>query len=269
MKNTFLKGAGALCVAAAVSVAPALAADIYRAPEAGGYKDGPAYAGVNWSGFYIGVNGGYAFSESATNGNLKATLGTSSPALNALEPEGGFGGGQIGINFQSGRNVVLGVEADIQGSSIKDGATTAYPNGTGNYGPLTYRSSYNIDWFGTVRGRLGYAFDRTLVYATGGLAYGNVDYKGDFLFTGTGGTAMLSRNAVQTGYVLGGGIEHKLAPNWSVKAEYQFIDLGTQTVSHAISNEPGNSVTTSYDANLHTVRVGLNYHVGSAYEPLK
>ena len=73
MKNTFLKGAGALCVAAAVSVAPALAADIYRAPEAGGYKDGPAYAGVNWSGFYIGVNGGYAFSESATNGNLKAT----------------------------------------------------------------------------------------------------------------------------------------------------------------------------------------------------
>jgi outer membrane immunogenic protein len=266
--KAIVTGLGALCVLAAAS-APTFAADTYRAPDAGGYKDGPAYAGVNWSGFYIGVNGGYAFSESATNSSLRTTVGTSSPALNSLNPEGGFGGGQIGINFQTGRNLVLGIEADIQGSSIKDGATTIYPNSIGNYGPFTYSSSYNIDWFGTVRGRLGYAFDRTLLYATGGLAYGSVDYKGDFLFTNTGGAAKLSRNAVQTGYVVGGGIEHKLAPNWSVKAEYQFIDLGSQTVSHAISNEPGNSVTTSYDANLHTVRAGLNYHIGQTYEPLK
>jgi outer membrane immunogenic protein len=108
-----------------------------------------------------------------------------------------------------------------------------------------------LNWFGTVRGRLGYAFGPTLVYGTGGFAYGEVENS----------SAGFSKTDTQTGWVAGGGIEHKFNPSWSVKAEYQFISLDSDD-----SKKFGSS-----DDNLeiNTVRVGLNYHLGHGYEPLK
>src|SRR5215475_14014038 len=136
-------------------LASANAADMYRAPQAGGYKDGPVYAGIDWTGAYGGVNGGYGWDASSIGDAL---------APFDISPAGGFAGGQIGYNIQRG-HIVFGVEADIQASDISDSSTVTVGNTS-----ATIKSK--LDWFGTVRARLGYAADRNLVYITGGLAYG-------------------------------------------------------------------------------------------------
>jgi outer membrane immunogenic protein len=216
-----------LTLTSVVALASANAADIYRAPAGGGYKDGPAYATVNWSGLYLGVNGGYGEDANSLDPGFS-------------NPNGGFGGGQIGYNWQGmwHPNLVLGVEADIQGSGIS--ATTLG----------IFKSE--LDWFGTVRGRLGYAFDRVLIYGTGGFAYGGV--KNTF-FPGE----------TQTGWVAGGGVEYKFSPAWSAKAEYQFLSLDGTDASGA--GRLGDAELGRTEVN--TFRVGVNYFVGRGYEPLK
>ena len=205
--------------------AAANAADMYR-PSAGGYKDAP-YVGVNWSGLYVGVNGGYG-------ANAASVL----PA--GLDPAGGFGGGQIGYNVQRG-NIVFGLEADIEGADITDSKS---------YDGVSRKST--LDWFGTVRGRAGYTVGQALVYGTGGFAYGNV--------TNTGWPS-----ETQTGWVAGGGVEYKINPSWSAKAEYQYLDLDASSTTGAGPLGNGNGDRTQ----VNTVRVGLNYFVGGIYEPLK
>jgi outer membrane immunogenic protein len=223
-----------LTLTSVVAFASANAADMYRAPAPGGYKDGPAYVGVNWSGLYVGVNGGYGWNANHND-------------RDALDPSGGFGGGQIGYNWQGmwHPNIVFGIEADFQGSGISDSGPSS------NLGQV----KSELEWFGTVRGRLGYAFDRALVYGTSGFAFGSVKntIHGDNTSSDT-----------QTGWVAGGGLEYKLSPSISAKAEYQFLSL-----------DASNSTTQALGINgtdrseIHTFRVGVNYFVGSGYEPLK
>ncbi len=108
-------------------------------------------------------------------------------------------------------------------------------------------------------------FDRTLVYATGGLAYGEV--KNSAVQAATGDNYSIDKTAV--GYVLGGGVEYKIGGAWSVKGEYQYINLGKNDPTFGgvgFSNVPGATVN---DDAYHTVRVGLNYHIAPSYEPLK
>ncbi len=249
-----------LSAASAIALASAAnAADMYRAPEsAGSFKD--AYVPADsWTGFYLGVNGGYAWNATdgkfAYPGLAASCNGRCTPGygpFGGLGPDGGFGGGQIGYNWQGAAghpSLVLGVEADIQGADI--GGKAVESQG--------FTEQTNLDWFGTVRGRLGYAMDRSLIYFTGGFAYGelrnSVD-SGAFKFDG-----------VAAGYVLGGGLEYKLDPAWSLKAEYQYINLG--------KNDPttGSGITQSFwkvnDDAFNTARLGLNYHFGVAGESLK
>jgi outer membrane immunogenic protein len=247
-----LSGILGLTLTSVVALASANAADMYRAPMGGGMKDGPYMPVATWAGFYAGVNGGYAFSESSDQ-----LAWTTAPSFAGLAPEGGFGGGQIGYNWQGfyHPNLVVGIEADIQGADITD---------TGTDGIFKYSST--LDWFGTVRGRLGYASDRTLVYATGGFAYGGL--KNDV----TNGTAAshYTIDSTATGYVVGGGVEYKVSPAWSLKAEYQYINLGkNDPVNPAGVHFSDIANTTLNDDAYHTVRVGLNYHMVPSYEPLK
>ena len=227
-----LSGILGLTFTSVVALASANAADIYRAPD-GGYKDGPVYVAVNWSGWYAGANAGYAWSANDIEVN---------PALGKLSPSGGFGGGQIGYNWQGilHPHLVLGIEADFEGAGISDSKS---------YADLPYSESAKteIDWFGTVRGRIGYAFDRTLVYGTAGFAYGEV--KDSYAVTTVSSSSSASRTQTQTGWVVGGGVEHKLTPAWSVKAEYQYINLGKDDFYY---NNAGASSST--DVELHTVR---------------
>jgi outer membrane immunogenic protein len=199
------------------------AADIYRAPEGVSYKDTP-YVGVSWSGLYLGANAGYGWSANSDN----------------LDPTGPFGGVQVGYNFQRG-SFVFGAEADFQGAHISDSNS--------------FEKS-EMSWFGTVRGRLGYAFGPALLYGTGGFAFGNVENS----IALAGG---LSRSETQTGWVAGGGAEYKVTPAWSAKAEYQYLDLDANSNVGALGL--GNETRTQ----VHTFRVGLNYFMGSLYEPLK
>lgn len=221
-----LSGIVVATLTSVVALASANAADMYRAPDVGGYKDGPAFVGVNWSGLYVGVNGGYGWANSSSYG---------------FQPSGGFGGGQIGYNWQGIWNphLVLGVEADIEGADITD-----------SY----YGHQASVNYFGTIRGRIGYAFDRALVYATGGFAYGEVQ---DSAF----GASLTS---TETGYTVGGGVEYKILPNWSAKAEYDFVSLDA-------GNSGANlSLNNSSRSEFNTFKVGVNYFVGGgAFEPLK
>ncbi len=254
-----LSGILGLTLTSVVALASANAADIYRAPEGvGGYKDGPAFVGVNWSGFYVGVNGGYGWS--ANNKTIDfVTHGATTDFIKGPDASGGFGGGQIGYNWQGGYfgpRVVLGIEADIQGSGIGDDFHATSRNGI----PGIVKT--DLDYFGTVRGRLGYAFDRTLVYATGGFAYGNVNTRE------IDATINFKNDELLTGFVVGGGVEHKINPSWSIKAEYQYIDLGSYKLNG--TDNLGKTFTSNdLDAAFHTVRAGLNYQIHSGYEPLK
>ncbi len=196
--------------------AAASAADLYRAPPAPppvSYVP-PVTAPNIWAGFYVGLNGGYA----SGGGGDAIDYNSGADWLTRAKPQGGFGGGQVGYNLQSG-SFVYGVESDFQGASISSGLAGLSANNK------AFTSNESIDWFGTVRGRLGWAFGPALLYGTGGFAYGNVNQRA------TLGNDILGSNGTQTGYAVGGGIEYKFTPNWSLKAEYQYIDLGGEKLT--------------------------------------
>jgi outer membrane immunogenic protein len=151
-------------------------------------------------------------------------------------------------------HLVLGVEADLQGAGVND-------KGVDFLGDV-FKSQ--LDFFGTVRGRIGYAMDRSLVYFTGGLAYGEVKNRVTTFPSGI----VFAKDAIATGYALGGGWEYKLSYVWSVKAEYQYINLGKndpEFVGVPFSALGG----VVHDDAFHTFRAGVNYNFGPVYEPLK
>lgn len=210
---------------------PAFAADLWQPKTS--VKDEPVYEQRSrWQGFYLGVNGGYAWADTSNAPFYDA--GNNVGSFGSLSPEGAFGGGQIGYNAVFGR-MLLGVEADVQGADINDSTSS----GLGS-------ASTQIDWFGTVRGRVGFVSDRTLIYATAGYAWADVETK-----FATPGLAV-SGNDTLDGYVVGGGVEYALTDNWSTKLEYQYVDL--ESTRFGIG-----STGTNIDPDFHTVRVGLNY----------
>ncbi len=178
LHRTILTAATVVALTAAASAADLGGYQGGQAADLGSYP-GPAYASINWSGFYIGVNAGY-----------------------------GFGGGQIGYNVQRA-NLVFGLEADIQGSGISDSKTVTAATSNALSASLNLKTS--LDYFGTVRGRAGYAFDRTLVYATAGVAYGQITDGAGISAAWAGqtlGAASDSKSVDAMGYVVGAGVEH-------------------------------------------------------------
>jgi high affinity Mn2+ porin len=255
-------GAGAALV---MSIAPGLAADLSPAADlnGGGLKDAPVVQ--TWTGFYVGVNGGYGWSGPKAKAFSTADDGIPDFGGAVFDSTGGFGGGQIGYNLQRSR-FVFGVEADIQGSGIHGSG-----NAVANSGDVvaTANGNRDLDWFGTVRGRFGYTVDRQLIYVTGGLAFGGVkkspltadDTKevGGKLATSGGG------DETKTGFVLGGGIEYAINPSWSLKGEYQYVNLGSTKSAVSVSSASAGFYA---EDRYSTVRLGLNYHVSPGYEPL-
>ena len=231
--------------------AAANAADMYR-PAEGGYKDVP-YVGVNWSGLYVGVHGGGAWGSDKIVDKDNLNGG----AAYTLNDTGFIGGGQIGYNAQRG-NLVFGLEGDL--GYLSASKKKYDPNFVGG----TY-SGVDSGLYGDITGRLGYAFDRTLVYAKGGFAISEgKPYVDNSAGSYKGGRASTD---VLTGWTIGAGVEHKLSPAWSVKAEYQYFDFGSQD---AVLNTPAHgNFAYSNALTVNAVTAGLNYHVGTSYEPLK
>ena len=287
---------------------PAHKAPVYKAPPP---PPAPVY---NWTGFYIGGNVGYGWGNANTdltaNGNVTShpTCGcvpTDIPASfafadsDAARPQGVIGGGQIGYNYQFSPRWVLGFEADIQGSGERASGLFFDPFVTSlcvvESAPGVCRTSFpspgtvltsnqsKINWFGTVRGRLGVLVsDQLLIYGTGGLAYGEVAVSGDadisavamypISFTPT--TPAFGASKTNVGSSIGGGVEGRISnwlpPNWTWKLEYLYLDLGsigTPTTPFVllpsdltrVSNITGTITTQHTHLTDNIVRVGLNY----------
>ena len=183
----------------------------------------------DWTGFYAGLNAGYAFGGDDAVGVLP-TYGN----VGDLEIEGMFGGIQAGYNFQAD-SFVMGVEGDIQLSGISD----EDDNGRVN-------SQNDNTYFGTLRLRAGYAWDRTLIYATGGLAYGGFDYSVDTP------TANIDDDFARAGYAVGGGVEYAFDNSWTMKLEYLYANFGSEDLEDA-------GETTVATPDFHSVRLGVNF----------
>ncbi|MFV0297081.1 MAG: outer membrane protein [Hyphomicrobiaceae bacterium] len=226
-----------------------------------------------WAGLQVGINAGAGFfdsirpelfanSVSPTNIGDATTL--SRGTLGKLDDSFGFGGLSIGINGQR-RWFVYGVEADLQVSGAHEKVSDIFSNPNGTY-PISGQAVLDMDYFGTVRGRWGWApRDNLLVYATGGFAFGKLNYRIDAKEIDSG--AVFETHPDDTtryGWVVGGGLEYALNSVVSFKAEYQYLDFGsvrgtapfTEIGSQAALYE---GWTNKVDATFHTVRVGLNF----------
>lgn len=276
------------------------------------YTKAPVYVEpvYDWTGFYVGGNIGYSWGRSSTDlGFSDSTGGALLATPGKFNMDGVIGGGQIGYNWQRDK-WVFGLEADIQGSGqegnmtgVCPGNTTTFTRGsptnaaavagtcsagffgdTGNFNvgglPVTDTLSQKLDWFGTVRGRVGPTLTPTLfVYATGGLAYGEVkstDTIAGINLVGTNGTnsiptavpvaASVSNSTINVGWTAGVGVEGVISGNWTAKLEYLYIDLGnvSGTLLSPIVSPTGGFVTKSYNSHItdNILRVGVNYRWG-------
>lgn len=207
-----------------ILLATALVLGTGTAYAADALQEAPVAASFDWTGAYIGVNAGGGFGTF----KLSPTGGGTGVDMSA----GGFLGGiQAGYNWQSGQ-MVYGVEADFQGSDVK----ASFSEGGGSL-------ESKIDWFGTVRARVGYTpVDRFMIYGTGGFAYGH-----EKLSSGP-----ISLSKTRTGWTVGAGAEYAINTNWTIKSEYLYTDLGKATFTNA-----GSGIDVK--APFHTVRIGLNY----------
>jgi outer membrane immunogenic protein len=258
--------------------AGAMAADLPSRRAPAPYVAVPVFT---WTGFYIGANAGYGF-DTGSNSNgafaVGPATGTGRTLSGPLAPyngtvvpgatgstDGFVGGGQIGYNYQIG-NIVVGIEADAQYADLagnRSGVTALAPAVAGFAGAVGNRGG--IDWFGTVRGRVGYAWDRLLVFGTGGFAYGDGSDTCNSTFAAGRCTG---NNGLRTGWTAGGGVEYAFTPNLTGKLEALYVNLDRNSASSRYVGDfvAAGAVTPvfvngrrSRDDEFVVVRAGLNY----------
>ncbi|MGL4729122.1 MAG: outer membrane protein [Bosea sp. (in: a-proteobacteria)] len=268
--NKFRMTVAVAALASAFATGAALAADL---PSRSVAPAAPVFAppAFTWTGFYVGANAGYGFGgggEAKTNG----TQGFSNlvppgiaPGALKVDGEGFIGGGQIGYNYQINR-FVLGLEADLQYVDNKksSGFIGAPILGT----QLNTSAESELRYLGTLRARLGYTpLDRLMIYATGGLAYGDVKSTGNV--TGVQNAALVwngSKSDIKFGYTVGAGAEYALTNNWTLKTEYLYYDLGNSNVAalgngavRGVAALNGVDYLSRVETKGHIVRAGVNY----------
>jgi outer membrane immunogenic protein len=217
MKRLVLAGIGALALVSTLGAANA--ADLPRR-EAMPTK-APIYAPIyNWTGAYVGINGGGGWGRSDTSAPF---------ASGSFNTSGAVVGGTIGYNYQVGQTV-FGLEGDVDWSNVRGSSTC----GAG------FSCETKNSWLATARGRIGYAFDRVMPYVTGGLAVGDIKSS----VAGIG-----SSTQTKAGWTLGGGVEAAIAGPWTAKVEYLYADLGRG--SSMLGSD------TKFNTSL--VRAGVNY----------
>ncbi len=217
----------ALCLASGV----ALAADLPNEKGPPVYAPPPHPPAFSWSGVYLGGQVGYGWGTADPYDTFEDI------SLPGLAQSGVVGGVHIGYNYQVAQ-FVFGLEGDVNGSSETDSNT---------FGDVNYTLRKNVD--ASIRGRIGYAFDRVLIYATGGGAYGN------FHTSYAEGGDYDSFNNSRIGWTAGGGIEYAIDNNWSVRAEYRYTDYGN--INNFLANTVGDNVSTHIRDNR--VQAGFSY----------
>jgi outer membrane immunogenic protein len=255
MKKFALVLTGLLASTVMASAADLAARPYTKAPP-------PVAAVYNWTGFYIGVNGGGGWGRSRFD---FSPIGTTTGNYNV---SGGLAGGTAGYNWQIGQWVV-GAEGDIDWSGVRgtNGNRPTLPvaggfvcNGPVAAGGTGFACGTDNTWIATVRGRAGVAFNNVLLFGTAGVAFGDVRARiasdpGFGIFGGTTST--------QVGWTAGAGVEWGFLPNWSLKGEYRYVDLGSvtcgvQTVVGGGGCDPTNTARVPFRENIGLV--GINYH---------
>ncbi|HMG77176.1 MAG TPA: outer membrane protein [Xanthobacteraceae bacterium] len=201
----------------------AAAADLPRPAPQPYYKAPVAMQVYNWTGFYIGINGGGGFGRSQWD------------STGSFNTSGGLVGGTVGYNYQFGQGVV-GLEGDIDWANI-NGTTNTF---------CAFGCKTSDHWLSTVRGRLGYAADRFMPFVTGGAAFGDIR-------ASTPGFA--GANQTNAGWTVGAGLEFAIAGNWTAKAEYLYVNLGKFNCGISC----GALVTDNVSFTTNIVRAGVNY----------
>lgn len=261
----------AAAVLGACALAATAKADVYGRPV--GVVGAPCCQ-LSWSGVYVGLNGGHGFGDD--EGVLVTETAAGVPifagSFGSHDLGGGFGGAQIGANWQAGA-LVLGIEADVQGGHIGGDSFATVTPYLGPGTSITVGTSNSVRVFGTLRPRIGVAMGNWLLYGTGGLAWGRVRHT-MAMSDSLGFVAADRATRTQAGYAAGAGLEYALSPNLSLKLEYQYIDLGSE--GHQAVETLGGAATafaiaTDTETNFHTVRLGLNFRFPSHAEvvPLK
>jgi outer membrane immunogenic protein len=191
---------------------------VYKAPV-------PAIApAFNWNGFYVGANlGGAWASDTVTQSSLLRSFSNTK-----VTSSGVVGGGQVGYNWVALPNWLLGIEADVSGTSL---------SGTATYHGLA-QFNEKIDAFGTARGRIGYVANNWLFYGTGGFAWSDDTFTRTQLFENNSPPAgdVRTNSPTRTGWAAGGGVEYGFAPNWTARVEYLHVDIGDQSFAFTASN---------------------------------
>jgi outer membrane immunogenic protein len=239
MKKIVL-AAAALAIGTVSASAADMAARYTKAPVA------PAVVVYNWTGFYIGADVGYGWGRSTGTGTNAAGF---FPTPYSVDPSGVIGGGFVGYNWQV-NNVVLGIEADWQAADLNDSGNFA-----NNVGTL-YTIGTSVKDYGSVRGRLGFAFDRWMVFGTAGWAWGSWDTS--YGFAGAGAPFVTMSVDSSDGWTAGAGVEYAFTDNFLGRVEYRYTDLGRAAFVNLATNsaELGNRVT------INDVRVGIAYKFG-------
>ena len=252
--------------ALALVSSPGLAADMpLKAP--------PPVPIFSWTGCYVGANGGYGWGHNhstlAPSADPTSQAGLGPPFAAGAVPSyfvynnsGGVAGGQVGCNQQYG-SVVMGIETDLDWAGLKGSQTINLPNG-GAFVPTFNSAGSELKWLGTIRARIGYTpADHWLVYGTGGLAYGGVNYNASVAGPASNDFFNLGATRTEVGWTVGAGVEWAFNNEWSFKAEYLYVDLGPR--SNLISTGSGRpidlttSTTSGFTNQYQIVRVGVNY----------
>ena len=225
----------------------------------------PPECDYTWTGFYLGARGGYGWSVGELHSQFlfpNPTNATIEPGHQDLDFDGFIGGGELGFNWQLG-HFVLGAEADFVGSDISGSNTK--DKFVSDFSPpdVPLRASQDVNWLGTARGRVGFVpWCRVLIYATGGLAYADVDHSATLDYFAVGGHELYhaSRSDTQFGWTAGGGLEFAITHHWSIKAEYLYLDVGDESkVAPGSPPNPPFQVHYTWDTQFHTVSAGLNF----------
>jgi outer membrane immunogenic protein len=270
MRASTFKVIATAAFAVVTAIPTASAADLAARPYT---KAPPVMVEVyNWTGFYIGGNVGYSWGRSRDTSTLTNTAGTVLfTSIDRSDLNGVVGGGQIGYNWQV-QNWVWGLEADIQGTGERSSRNFVCPTGVCSppFGVLAVfpgaavpvALDQKLEWFGTVRGRAGVLVTpKVLLYATGGLAYGEVKS------TETVGVLTgFSNSDIRVGYTVGAGVEGVIGGNWTAKLEYLYVDLG-KVSSSFLTTAPafgGGVLTSNFSSRItdNVLRAGINYRFG-------
>jgi outer membrane immunogenic protein len=243
-----------VALAAAVAMSSsAYAADLGAKPV---YKAPPVAVMYNWSGVYIGGHVGWGWQDADATLLSQPVPAFPLGSVFNTRADGLLAGGQIGVNWQTG-NWVFGLEGDFSWTNADGSVTSASPFIPG----LAPNGTIDFNWFATATGRVGYAWNNWLAYVKGGVAFTDIDIGGTVTVGGVVTNTLNQVSDTRTGWIVGAGIEHGFAGNWSWKLEYNYMDFGNETYN--TTTTPAVGVTAiQHDLTAQTVKFGLNYRFG-------